>query len=506
MENNKNTVTKASPKAKRMNKKTFKVCNAVIIILSIVIFSCINILANVLVERNPSLSKDWTQGTYGLNKITEEYFDYLDTDVTIKVLVEEERLIAMETDYGYGYQVNRLLKEMSSFDNVTLEYENIVATPVKILSEKYPDVDWGSPDNLLLITDNNTGKYKVASVYQVFAHYQDESSGEYVIYGQSVEATVLTAIQHITSDRVVKVGISVGNGELFNKDSVNYGACSYLPVFLDDNAYEAEEINLLTEAPHEEMEVIIMMGPSADLTPEAVDELSDWLRNDGDYGRTLFYVPSDESKALPNLDLLLEQWGMKVTNGYIKENAAGNTVSLGNANSDKFPLMEYYDTTYTKDIRTDLKVLMPDCVPVEVIDESVASPLLVTSDKAEVVTAESTYGTGKALNGAAIGVKSSDDSNKSAVIVWGSLYGLKDTLTAGTYAHNINNVTYFINLLNNFSAKTQDTILVESAEIDSNHIQLKSSQQVTVGILFIFVIPIGFIVYGIVVWARRRHR
>jgi len=503
---NKNTATKTSLKPQKMSRKSYKIFNTVIIILSIVIFAGVNILANVLVEKNPTLAKDWTKGSYGLNKITEEYFEYLDTDVTIKVLMEEERLIAMETDYGYGYQVNRLLKEMSGFDNVTLEYENIVSTPVKLLSEKYPDIDWGSPDNLLLITDNETGKYKVASVYQVFAHYQDESSGEYVIYGQSVEATVLTAIQHITSDKVVKVGLSVGNGEFFNKKNVNYGVCSYLPVFLDDNAYKTEEINLLTETPAEDMEVIIMMAPSTDLTPEAVDVLSQWLRNDGDYGRTLFYVPSDQTIELTNLELLLEQWGMKVTEGNIRENASDRTASLGESKGDKFPLMEYFDTTYTKDIRTDLKVLMPECVPVEIIDENAARPLLVTSDKAEIITASGKYSTGEALNGAAIGVKSGDDEKKSAVIVWGSLYALKDTLTAGSYAPNINNVTYFINLLNNFSAKTGDTILVVSAELDGIHLPIKSSQQVTVGILFIFVIPIAIIVYGIVVWARRRHR
>lgn len=504
---NKNAITKPSmmTQMKKMSKKSYKIFSAVLIILSIVIFAVVNILANAVVEKNPSLAKDWTKGSYGLNKITEEYFEYLDTDVTIKVLVEEDRLIATETDYGYGYQVNRLLKEMSAFDNVTLEYENIVSTPVKILSEKYPDVDWGSPDNMLLITDNETGKYKVISIYQVFAYTQDDS-GEYYIYGQSVEATVLTAIQHITSDRVVKVGLSTGNGEFFNEDNVNYGVCSYLPVFLDDNAYESEEINLLTQTPAEDMEVIIMMAPSVDLTAEAVDVLSSWLRNDGDYGRTLFYVPSDQTVELPNLELLLEQWGMKVTEGNIRENAADRTASLGESKGDKFPLMEYYDTTYTKDIRTDLKVLMPDCVPVEVIDEKVASPLLVTSDKAEIITTDSEYSTGKALNGAAIGVKTGDDGKQSAVIVWGSLYALKDTLTAGTYAPNINNVTYFINLLNNFSAKTGDTILVESAELDGTHIQIKSSQQVTVGILFIFVIPIAIIVFGIVVWARRRHR
>ncbi|MBE6737437.1 MAG: hypothetical protein E7566_02120 [Ruminococcaceae bacterium] len=496
----------------KLGRKSYKIFNAVLIIFGIVIFALVNIFASVLVDRNPRLAKDWTKGNYGLNKVTKEYFEYMDHDITIKVLMDEERLVAVETDYGFGYQVNQLLKEMSAYSNVTLEYENIITTPVRVLNEKYPDIDWGSADNLFLITDNETGKYKIVNKNYVFPYTTDET-GETYIYGQAVEASVLTAIQHVTSNKVVKVGLSVGNGELFNAESKNFGACAYIPVFLDDNAYEAEEINLLTDSPSEDTEVIIMMAPDTDLTAEAVDALSLWLRNDGDFGRTLFYVPNDQAKDTPNLDLFLEQWGMKLSEGYISEDM-GNTVALGNTRSDRFALMEYYDDTYTLDIRTDLKVLMPDCTPVEITDENIASPLLVTSDKATTVVAsdENTMdgtklpSTGKALNGAAIGVKSNDEDKKSAVIVWGSVYALKDTITATDVAGNYNNMTYFINLLNNFSAKGGDRILVESTRFESTSIIVKSSQQVTVGILFMFVVPVALVAVGIVVWVRRRHR
>jgi len=528
MNNKKDNVMEASSekevknKALKMGKKTLRIFNIAVIILSIVVFSAINIFANILVEKNPALIKDWTMGTYALNKVTEEYFEYLDHDITIKVLMEEEKvneLKGMIVDNGVwkeveiGYQATYLLREMSKFSNVTLEYENIITTPVKILSEKYPDVDWGATDNMILVTDNETGKYKVLSIYDVFAHSQDDS-GELFISGLMVESSVLTAIQHITSDKVVKVGLSVGNGEFFNEESGNKEFASTLTYFLEDNAYVSEEINLMTEEPADDMEVIIMMAPSSDLTPEAVDTLSLWLRNDGDYGRTFFYIPNDQSEDTPNLDLFLEQWGMKLTDGYIKENASDKTASLGDTRGDRFALMDYYDDTYTKDIRTDLKVLMLDCIPVEILDENVASPLLVSSDKATVVVASEDSSmdgtelpaTGNALNGAAVGVMANEDSKKSAVVVWGSLYSLRNEFIAGDYAKNINNITYVINLLNNFSAKNGDRILVESAKFEGTSILVKSSQQATVGILFIFVIPIVIIVFGIVVWVRRRHR
>ncbi len=506
----------------KMGRKSYKIFNSVIIILGIVIFALINIFANVLVEKNPNLAKDWTKGTYGLNDVTKEYFNYMDHDITIKVLTEEAKLAEIKgwgldngqlKEVDYGYQVTQLLKEMSVFSNVSLEYENIITTPVKVLSDKYPDIDWASAENMLLITDNETGKYKVVVKDQIFYYEYDQDTGEPYIRAQTLETSVLTAIQHITSNKVVKVGLSVGNGELFNSESKNFGACAYLPVFLDDNAYETEDINLLTDTPSEDMEVIIMMAPDRDLTAEAVDSLSLWLRNDGDYGRTFFYVPNDQAKDTPNLDLFLEQWGMKLSDGYISEDMA-NTVSLGDTRSDRFALMDYYNNSYTLDIRTDLKVLMPDCIPVEITDENVAIPLLVTSEKASVVVANDDSSmdgtklpsTGKALNGAAIGVKANDENERSAVVVWGSVYALKDTITASQVSSNYNNVTYFINLLNNFSAKSGESILVESARFPSTSIVVKSSQQATAGIMFIIVIPVVLVVLGIVQWVRRRHR
>ena len=498
-----------------MSAKTRKWMNAALIIIGVVIFALVNVLATVIVDKNPSLLSDWTETSYGLSDTTKEYLEYLDRDISIQVLKSEVQLVSVETDYGYGYQANMLLKKMSAYDNIDMEYTEILTTSVKTLNEKYPDVDWTSPNNLLLITDKQTGRYKAVNLYEVFAATYDDDN-EIFIYGQAVEQSVLTAIQYVITDQTVKVGLSTGNGEFFNSESDFYSDFAKIPYFLLDNAYETEEINLFTQTPPEDMDVIIMMAPRTDLTNEQVNVLNSWLTNDGEYGKTLVYVPHDQvPEELTNLELFLEQWGMKQGDGFISESDGDRALSLGDNRSDLFPLMDYYDTTYTTNIKTDLDVLMPHCIPVEITNENVATPLLVSSDTASVrinansddVTEEETIPSdGNPLVGAAIGVKSGEDSSTySSVIYWGAYDGLRDKWTYN-YGENINNMTYFINLLNETARENSASILVESADLGGDSLLIKSSQMVTIGIIFIFVLPIAIIVFGIVVWVRRRHR
>ena len=521
MENKRVNITKPAEmsagktkNAIHMSTKTRKWMNAALIIISLLIFAGVNVISNVIVEKNPSLLSDWTKGSYGLNPTTCEYLEYLDRDITVQVLKTEEQVASVETDYGYGYQVNMLLKKMSVYDSINLEYKEILTTSVKALNEKYPNVNWTSPNNLLLVIDEQTGNYKAVNLYEVFAATYDDNN-EVFIYGQAVEQSVLTAIQHVTADKIVKVGLSVGNGEFFNEESDFYGECSYIPYFLKDNAYETQEINLFTQTPDEDMDVIIMMAPRTDLSPNVVETLTHWLTNDGDYGKTLVYVPFDQVGELPNLELFLEQWGMKQGEGFISENDLTKTVSLGDNRSDLFPLLNYYNTAYTNNISTDLQVLMPYCIPVEITNENVATSLLVSSDtasiktnsKSDVLAEEEIPSDGNALTGAAIGIRTnSEGTARSSVIYWGSYDGLRDKWTYSAYSENVNNMPYFINLLNETSQGSAAQILVESSDVTSDSILVKSGQQVTIGILFIFVIPLAVIVFGIVVWIRRRHR
>lgn len=513
MKDNKDIAKDLSVSYARMSNKSRKILNTVLILVFVLIFAGINVFAMFLVNRFPGLQSDWTaSGAFSLNDVTTEYLNTLEKEVNVKVLMDEEKIT--EVDSSYGYQVNQLLKEIASYDKVNVEYLEIISTSSKAMSEKYPDIDWTTSDNFLIVEDAATKKYKGVGLYDVFAQTYD-ASYNVVIGGQYLEQTLLTTIQTVTADKIYKVALSTGNGEFFNENSQFYSYCSYLPYFLTDNAYEVENIDLFTQTPSEDTDVILMMAPNVDLTAEAVSALSTWLTNGGAYGKTLIYVPFDQAGDMPNTELFLEQWGLKVQDGYISENDLSRSLSMGNNPSNLFPLMDYYNEEYTENLKNQaLSVLMPYCMPIEILDESMATPLLVSSSIADVMIPSSTdesgveyiESDGQALVGAAVSVKSSEDNEASSnIVVWGAFDALKNDWTYSSYSSNVNNITYFINLLNIFT-ENDSIVVVESAQVGGESILVTSGQQITVGILFIFVIPVAVVVFGVVVWNKRRHR
>ena len=501
------TENKFSKSINRMSPKTRRLFNTAFILIVIMLFIGINILSMFLVKKYPNLEKDWTSSnTYTLRDATKEYLTYMKKDVNIKVLLEEDAVESVDADFGY--QVNKLLREVSTYSKVDVENLDLIATSVMTMQNQYPDIDWTVSGNYLVVEDKETGRYKGVGIYDVFYGGYD-SNNEVVIYGQQFEQALLSAIQYVTSDDIVTIAMSTGNGEVFNEKSDYYDSYSYLPYLLQTNAYEVIGINLLTETPSEETDVILMTAPTTDLTSDQVDKLTDWLENDGNYGKTFIYVPNDLVEETPNLDIFLEDWNMKLTKGYVYENDLSRIYATGGFPSPYHVLVDYYDDTYTENLKdATLSLIMPFIMPVEVLDEDAVKPLLVSTTMADTapLTAQSSEdhikSDGTAQNAAAISTKSNNDGESSNVIYWGSSYALRDDYLPNS---NMNNDTYFINLLNSITDNAE-RIVIEGATLDGESIVVTSKQQVTVGVMFILIIPVVITTIGIVVWVKRRHR
>lgn len=499
------------------SSKARRIMNAVFILIFVLVFAGINVLAVFLVNKFPSLEADLTdKGAYSLSDTAKEYLTYMNSSVKVKVLMTEKSLTSYTDDSGssaYPYQVNQLLREMSTYDKVELEYIDLTEISNKSLSEKYPDIDWSSSKNFILV--ENGDKYKVLSMYDVFSYDSEYAYyySTYVFNGQYLEQSVLSAVSRVTSDRIPKVAMSVGNGEMLSESHQSYNYYSYISVLLDDNAYDVSTINLLTEKPSEDLDAIIMFAPSYDLSDDAVDNISQWLTNGGEYGKSFIYIPYDYANETPNIDLFLEQWGMKVTQGYINENDTSMILSSGNP-AELYNLVNYSDKTYTDGLKdTTRSLLMPFCMPIEILDTENVSPLLVSSDKASTrligatgdeASVEYIDSTGEALCAAAVSSKQNDSEKTSSVIVWGSYDGLSNN-TLYQYSSNCNNAPYFINLMNTLCDNDNTSILVEGVSLDSGSMTVTVAQQVAIFAVFVVIIPIALAVTGIVVWARRKN-
>lgn len=67
------------------------------------------------------------------------------------------------------------------------------------------------------------------------------------------------------------------------------------------------------------------------------------------------------------------------------------------------------------------------------------------------------------------------------------------------------NADYMLSVINDVNAQDQ-TISIVSKSMDTTALTLSTSQQRTLGLIFVILVPVAVLVCGIVVWLRKRHK
>lgn len=486
------------------SRKTRKGSTAVIILaaaLAVVIL--LNVVAGLLVDRFPNLQFDMTSsGTYELQKDTIDYIKQLDTDVTLNVLVTEKTFKSGMNAYSgvqYFVQANELLKKMAAASShITLKYIDLSANPT--FTSKYDKVDWNSADASTLMIVESKDDYTALSLDQCFTMDTSNEYSQY--YGYSVytattiEQAVVTGILEITSGEKTGIDIITGSGETEE-------AYNPLKSLLKKNAYDVKEINILTEKLREDSKIALLYAPTVDLSKESAEKLEKWLDNNGKYGRNLIYIPINENVKTPNIDKLLKDYGMKVSNG------------LGYCTDSKYIISDYYtfitdynNDTYTKGLKNpDVPVVVRDTRDIEITDKDTASPLLSVESGAGMVPFSAKdakaddYRKADGINVAAIGTKSSEEDTKSNVIIFGSPLMFLSSYLETSY----NNANYIINICNTVTKRGDMGITITSAKHDNGQLGTITAADIAfVSIIFIAAVPVIVLLIGLVVFIRRR--
>lgn len=468
-------------------------------ILLIAAIVLVNVILAIISSRK-ALYVDVTSGSnYKLQSATVDYIDNLEKDVDIYVLANEEDLEnTNSTNYQYYVQANRLLHEFEyNSDHIRLHYVDLVKNPTFLSS--YPNVNRSQSHMMLLSCGSN---YTTLDPTDVFSYdtetYQQE--GYMVVNSQHVEQSVTTAILKVTDSERVTVSILEGQDE---------ADCSAFAARLSMNAYDIENVNLYTGDISEKSEFLIIYKPLADIDEDIYKKLTAWLLNNGSYGKSVIYFPNDDldQRLFPNLNALLADYGMAVDYAYIFEEDTDHLVPGNNLNNSLF---DYADTSFTDELSNKSKKIIMGgergTMPISILDNSVATPMLVSSDNVERfnIKTQELENVDSALCGAAIGRKGGSTGANSSVVAIGSYYAVSNLyLTADTY----NNAAYFINMVNVLSDKDNAGVIIEGKNPSSAELGVSSVSDISLISVFIrFIIPGLVLVIGLVIWIRRRHK
>lgn len=483
---------------------------AAILAVFVCIILLVNTAAGLLVNRFPNLQFDLTASqTYQLQDDTVEYLSQLDSDVTVYVLTSENTFKGGLSAYSgsqYFVQAHKLLKKMAaSSKNLTLKFVDLSSEPT--FTSKYSNIDWSSEaaGNLILI-DAGKDSYTALTIDDCFTYDSETYSyyGYYSYTGTTIEQAVITGILDVTTGEKVGIDFITGYGE----NEENYSALQNL---LKQNAYEINDVNLTTEGFSNDAEIAFLYAPAVDLSEDAATKIQDWLDNDGERGHNLVYIPTDQAVDTPNLDSLLEEYGMKISDGIGFCTSSSYYVS-----SPYMFLTDYNNDTYTATLKNSgIPTIVYDSRTVEITAEDTASPLLSVDSSAGVIPfdadtseIESAGDLDKylqdSINLAAIGTKTNSDEKSSSVAVFGSYYMFySDFLSTTSY----NNANYVVNLCNTVTDRGDMGITITSASVDDGELGVtNAATTIAVGIIFIALVPLTVLVIGLIVYIRRRNR
>lgn len=470
---------------------------AAVVAIVIALVIVLNIVVSLLVDRFPNLVIDFTSdSSFALEDDTIDYVSHIDKAITITVLTTEEKF---EASGNYYIQANKLLEKMESASNgkITLKYIDLSSNPA--IAQQYTDADWTTSSNMMIVECGD--QYRVLTIDDCFEYDESYYSyyGTYYVTASIVEQGVVTAILNVTTEDKVIVDMITGNQE---QDSTG------IKTLLTNNAYQVNEVSLATGDLDEDAKFAILYAPSVDLDEGAVEKLSKWLDNDGKYGRNLIFIPTENAVDTPNIDSLLDEWGMQVNQGYVYETSTDRLVS----SSSPYIFTVNYTDYYTTGLKNpNIPVVTLYARGITITDTSVAYPLLTTSTSAGIypVDADENWKAedglkNEELNIAAESVKSNTDNSSSKVIVYGS-YSM---FTSDIMSYNsFNNSGYFMNMMNTIADKDDAGITIEGKSMESAELGITdATTKNALFVVFVVIVPIGVLVTGIVMWMRRRNR
>lgn len=468
-----------------------------VVVIAIVIV--LNLVIGQLPESLRNLDVSSTR-IYEISDTTTDLLDSLDEDVDMTVLAVRD-----DTD-------DRITTFLSKYealsDHINIEWVDPVLHPSAL-------TEYDTSENTIVISCEATGKSTTVSfddilVPDMYSYYYYGSTDYTEFDG---EGQLTSAVNYVTSDVEKTIYQTTGHGE---------GTLSTtITDLMDQNNYNLSEINLLmnTSIP-EDCDLLLMYEPATDLSDDETEMLRNYL---ADGGKVMILLGDTNATELPNLEAVLEEYGMKAADGYIADPQRcyqGNYYYI-------FPELSV-SGDMADGISSEM-VLLTNTHGMNLIDPArdtiTTTGFMSSSDGAYAVT-ETAQQQGDYTLGAVAEetVSSSDDdadtdssgedaeeasddssadtasdevTSRLTVISAGSLIDsqITDTFT------QLENTRVFMNAVTaNFDGVQNISVEPKSLQVEYNTVQYAG----LFSLLVIFGIPAAVLIGGFVVWFRRR--
>ena len=468
----------------------------------VVVIILINVVVSLLSERFPSMNIDLTANKVNtLSDAALEVAKEVENETTIYILATDDWL-DYANNQGVAYSTLVSLSDKLAEANSKIKVEQVDLEKNPSFVNEYADENLTN-GYVVVKTDK---RYRVLTISDLFPSESNSQTGSTASYND-VDSALATAIKQVNLSEVPVVSIATGHSEAMTN------AFDSLTSFLNENAFDVQQFNILSEDIPENTQILFLGTPNTDYTEDELKKLDEYLsEKESGKTRTLLISATPGQASLPNLMSFLEEWGISYdSTSMVLESDSSRTFGnsalyLSDVDSENgipdgdYPLLV---TPYSVPI-TRLFDSNNSVVTYSLAATSEGSYLQKTdSDEDASETAEK-----KSYDTAVLARKSLDSSGTGAyanVIVLGSTYMLDpSTLNTSTFS----NGHYFIDLAKYATDTTNSNNTVYSPRVQAGVQDITATTNVInfLGLgVFTITIPVVILLAGLAVYIKRRH-
>lgn len=456
-------------------KGSYSIAMAVVVLGIIVIF-------NLIIGQLPQKIRQFDisdTNIYEISSKSQKLVKNLENEVTFYVIAEKS-----STDD----RIKTFISKYSSLSSkIKVQWIDPVLHPSALTK-------YNTEENSIVVSCKKTDRQTTISFDDILvseASYYSTSTSASSFDG---DGQFTSAVNYVTNSKEYKAYYISGHGETSLSTSVTS--------LLEKSRISTTELNLLTASSiPEDCDLLILNGPTSDLTSDEAKVLSKYLKNGGKVVALLAYT----DKKMTNLYGILEDYGMKVSSGYI-------------ADTERCYQGNYYYLIPNLSVSGDMasgissnSVLMINSKGMTqtdpVRDTITTESFMTTSDNGYAVTdkkqTQGTYILG-AYATETVTVKNEKgkkEKKESRLTVFGGNMLIDEQVTASF--STLENLTLFTNAVTeNLDDANNISISPKSLEVSYNTI----AHPGIFSLLIIFVIPLVIVIGGFVVWFIRRRR
>ena len=454
----------------------------VMTLIVVAVLIIVNLVADLIPLR---IDLTWNK-MYSLSEQTADILQNLDKDVTIYFIGEQDT-----ADPTIDEIVQRYARLSG---HVRSDYIDPVRDP--ITAQKYTK-DGGqlAPGGLVV----ESGEvFRIISQYDMY-NFTQGSSGGMQVESLAVEQRLTSAVLFVSGAEMPVAYQLEGHGEA----ALDYNTTNQMEL----ENFDLQSLNLLgQETVPEDADLLIIHGPQRDLSEEEAAVIQKYLDTNG----KAIFMMNLLIEDLPNFQALFQTYGIQLSNALVVEGESGSYIP-GNP---LYLLPQIGSHDIVNPIKSaNMPLVVPGAQAIEIMDTKrntlTIETLLNTSDKAfaRLATSENTSLekqegdlSGPLALAVAIEDKvynlSANESYNARLVVIGNTGFLNSGWEGGP--------NLFMNSLNWVFERTE-SISIRPKRLGMQNLTITETQLRIYGALAMFVIPLGCLIAGLVIWLRRRN-